>query len=192
MQGVKLNILGRKFGRLRVLRRVSKPAHGRAIVYECVCDCGRKYRTTGSALYLGKCRSCGCGRGKPAVHGLTGTSIYYAWANMKQRCSNKRRREHKWYGGAEVPVTVCLGLSTFTGFYNVLGEKQDGQSLSRNLDLGNYSCGKCITCTRQGWKRNAQWANRREQGRQQRLKNMMLRNARLQVCRQGSKLGMMQ
>lgn len=37
-------------------------------------------------------------------HRLTGTKLYYAWANMIQRCCNDKREEFRLYGGRGIKV----------------------------------------------------------------------------------------
>ena len=39
------------------------------------------------------------------THGMSRTSIYWAWQNMKARCNNKNNREYHRYGGRG--ITVC-------------------------------------------------------------------------------------
>lgn len=54
-QGTVRDIRGQKFGRLKVLRIVSKPVR-----WVCECECGREHEVTHSNLVHGAVRSCGC------------------------------------------------------------------------------------------------------------------------------------
>jgi hypothetical protein len=45
-------------------------------------------------------------------------------------------------------------------FYEDMGPRPEGTSLDRKDNDGNYSCGKCDECKRNGWKANCRWATR--------------------------------
>lgn len=71
-----IDITGRRFGRLVVLRRESIDAHWNP-TWLCQCDCGKTAIVTGHALRQGETRSCGClrieyirkyGRHQPVEH----------------------------------------------------------------------------------------------------------------------------
>jgi hypothetical protein len=53
-----INLLGKKFGRLRVLGRHGKE-HGR-VRWKCLCDCGRLTVISSGSLVTGQTKSCGC------------------------------------------------------------------------------------------------------------------------------------
>lgn len=55
------DLTGRKFGRLRVLKRSGSNKFKQAM-WECVCSCGKKKRVNGANLRKGRSRSCGCGQ----------------------------------------------------------------------------------------------------------------------------------
>ncbi|GEL14964.1 hypothetical protein [Pediococcus cellicola] len=53
-------MMGKKFGRLKVIKRAgSNPANGNA-KWLCQCDCGNQVVVDGYALRSGQTRSCGC------------------------------------------------------------------------------------------------------------------------------------
>ena len=55
------NLVGMKFGRLLVLKRVPAPeGKKKAAFFECLCDCGNKKIIQGFLLSNGTTRSCGC------------------------------------------------------------------------------------------------------------------------------------
>jgi hypothetical protein len=61
-----IDLAGKKFGRLIVLRRALNVAYHAA--WECVCDCGRTNTVQGTDLRLGRTVSCGCaGCGRRAI-----------------------------------------------------------------------------------------------------------------------------
>ena len=53
------DIIGQKFGRLLVQRRLEN-THTGAARFECLCDCGNTTRATGVNLRYGNTQSCGC------------------------------------------------------------------------------------------------------------------------------------
>ncbi|MGD7007637.1 hypothetical protein [Metabacillus sp. 84] len=54
----KLNLTGRRFGRLIVLNLVGSKK-GKS-VWTCQCDCGKEITVTGVSLTIGETKSCGC------------------------------------------------------------------------------------------------------------------------------------
>ena len=60
-----IDLTGRKFGRLTVLKRVENDKH-KYIKWLCMCDCGIKKIIMGSHLKNGNTKSCGCFRREQA------------------------------------------------------------------------------------------------------------------------------
>lgn len=61
--GKLIDLTGKKFGRLTVLKRAynKKQENGKSVIYwECVCDCGNKRIVSGHSLRSGGSKSCGC------------------------------------------------------------------------------------------------------------------------------------
>lgn len=56
-----INLTGKKFGKLKVIKRLENRKDGTA-QYLCSCDCGKERITTSIALRKGKATSCGCDR----------------------------------------------------------------------------------------------------------------------------------
>ena len=81
---------------------------------------------------------------------------------MRGRCDN--RNNHAWnrYGGRG--ITVCKHLHVFTNFFALMGTRpSDKHSIDRINNDGNYSCGTCSQCLKNGWPLNVQWATDKEQ-----------------------------
>lgn len=102
------NLLGKKFGRLLVIRRVENNNRNRAM-WLCKCDCGKEKITSGYRLISGKTRSCGClikeSISKIATkHHKRNTKLYTVWCSMKQRCYNPNNIAYKNYGGRGIKV----------------------------------------------------------------------------------------
>ena len=56
----KVNLVGKRFGRLTVLYETEKRDKRGSVYWRCLCDCGNQTEATESALVGGTCRSCGC------------------------------------------------------------------------------------------------------------------------------------
>lgn len=55
------DLSGQRFGRWTVLKRSGRvKSLNRAVIWECVCDCGRKGKVQGGQLRSGHSKSCGC------------------------------------------------------------------------------------------------------------------------------------
>lgn len=65
-------------------------------------------------------------------------ALYTAWANMKQRCNNKKNPRYKDWGGRG--ITYTLEWKTFEGFVNDMGHDYElGLSIDRiNNDEGYF------------------------------------------------------
>lgn len=60
-----LNLTGRRFGRLTVLRRgehVKYKPRATSYKWHCICDCGKRVQVHGNSLIQGQTKSCGCSR----------------------------------------------------------------------------------------------------------------------------------
>lgn len=136
---------------------------------ECLCGCGGK-----TSLYERTRPSHGSVKGRPkrflpghaAIHAsacaaerLTGyrptvklgantNSLpgYTVWANMHQRCSNKKLPQFCDYGGRG--ITVCERWRSFENFISDMGPPAKGMTIERkNNDLG-YSKNNCVWADR--------------------------------------------
>jgi hypothetical protein len=54
------NLLGKKFGRLTVIKYYKSEDQGKNIKWECICECGNTHITTRRLLVGNHVRSCGC------------------------------------------------------------------------------------------------------------------------------------
>lgn len=90
------------------------------------------------------------------THGQTGTRAYRAWKSCWYRCTNKKYRWWKNYGGRG--IRVCARWKTFENFHADMRDPPDSvrTSLERKDNNGNYEPGNCI------------WASRAQQARNKR------------------------
>lgn len=110
--GTLVNLTGKKFGRLVVLKRAGSTAKKKATWF-CRCDCGNEIIAIGSNLSSGNTTSCGCFDREinSIVHSTHGGNrpgkrerLYSVWLNMKARCTIPARADYKHYGGRGISV----------------------------------------------------------------------------------------
>lgn len=99
------------------------------------------------------------------TYGLWEHPLYHTWWNMLQRCNNPNSISYKNYGGRG--IKVCLGWITSEGIVNFIedmGEKPfEDYTLDRIDNDGDYSCGHCEDCVKNGCKMNCKWSSREDQ-----------------------------
>ncbi len=158
-----IDLIGRRYGRLVVLRRSQNK--GRSPMWRCRCDCGAVEKDiSGCALKSGATSSCGCYRNDRvratiSTHGEGGAVFspeYKAWRNMLGRCTKPGSIGWHRYGGRG--IAVCeRWLNSFENFLADMGRKPSpAHTLDRYPDNdGNYEPGNCrwATMKEQQWSR---------------------------------------
>ena len=98
------NLIGRKFGNLKVIEYVRRE-RGHVFLH-CQCDCGGMTTVRASDLKRGHTQSCGClEKEAKTIHNGRWTRLYGIWCGMKRRCNNPKCESYKYYG--ERGITVC-------------------------------------------------------------------------------------
>lgn len=156
--------IGQKFGRLTVIGfTYSSDRHKWAWV--CRCDCGTEITAWPYLIKNGHTSSCGClqkdrARAGNTIHGKTYTRLYSIYNGMKSRCFNSNQEAYKDYGGRG--ITICEEwLSSFESFYDwaITHGYQDGLSIDRIDNDGNYEPSNCRWATRPAQQRNTSRTN---------------------------------
>jgi len=119
----KLQIIGKRFGRLLVLREVEQVEtnYGKVRRFMCKCDCGRRKVIRIDAL-KGSTKSCGCLNRENNIkkrnkHGKHDHPLYKRWDAMRQRCTNPNNTQYHCYGGRGIKMYDDW-LHDFQSFYD--------------------------------------------------------------------------
>ena len=149
---------GDKCNRLTVISEQFRIGSSWSVVVECDCGvfaCVRVEQLSNST------KSCGCGKREsasqrakarnatanptPRKHGKSrGKSrVYWAWMNMKARCTYPNRRDWKYYGGKG--IVVCPEWMEFAVFeaWALANGYQHGLAIDRINSSGSYCPENC-------------------------------------------------
>lgn len=157
------DLTGQKFGRLTALESVGKDKFGQYL-WRCECECGKNCIVRGGSLTSGNTKSCGCSHkealtARNTKHRLTDAPLYKKWLDIKTRCFNPKRKDHKDYGGRGITMYPAW-INDFKAFYDYVSQlehfNEEGYTLDREDNDGNYEPG------------NLRYATKTEQARNQR------------------------
>jgi hypothetical protein len=161
-----IDITGRKYGRLTVLRFHHSEIVGKRgdkkPYWLCRCDCGNEKIVSGETLKAGHTKSCGCQKSEAAAnnlreynragnvnhkhfttHGDTKKRLYRIWWGMLARCENKNGKQYKDYGGRG--IIVCKEWHDYTIFrlWALTNGYKDNLTIDRTNADGNYEPMNC-------------------------------------------------
>ncbi len=137
--------VGQAFGRWTVL---SLPVTiGKYKRVWCACSCGTCRWVETSNLQNKRSVSCGCFNREVTklihtTHGRSFSREYQAWNNMKQRCSDSKRKDYKYYGGKGIKVCTRW-LESFANFFADLGPCPPKLTLDRICGDKDYEPDNC-------------------------------------------------
>lgn len=158
-QGRKIDLTGRVFGRLTVVREDGRICGG--LAWLCRCSCGKEARVMSANLCRGRTASCGClardvhrvsCRDIRRTHSASRHPLFRLWHGMLGRCERPNHSAYPIYGGRG--VKVCEEWHDPWKFFADVGERPgEGYSLDRIDNDGHYEPG------------NVRWADRKTQMR---------------------------
>jgi hypothetical protein len=112
MKPLALDLTGKRFGRLIVLKFISFhkfPCGQSKRVWKCRCDCGNNKNILASSLSRGQTKSCGCLqieaiKKTSTKHGLSHKRIWRTWHSMIERCEYSYNKSFEGYGAKGIKV----------------------------------------------------------------------------------------
>lgn len=157
-----IDLTGKKFGRLTVLKRTGSGPAGQPL-WKCRCRCGKTTTVRGHRLRKGETKSCGCFRldsisARTTTHGDSKTSFYRLWGNMVARCTQPSSNSYPEYGA--LGIKVCRRWLKYENFKADMWPRPKGLQLDRIRSSGPYSPKNCRWVTVKEQQRNKRncWA----------------------------------
>ncbi len=173
----KIDLVGKVFGRLTVIKQCIGWGKKKIVSWECLCECGKTHSVNGEALRYGLTRSCGCLAieqliDRSLTHGATRgykeSREYKSWSHAKSRCYNINDPKYPIYGGRGIRMYEGW-VNSPDDFLQYMGKRPPKHTLDRIDTNGNYEPSNC------------RWALPRQQARNTRVNVWITHNGKTMV-----------
>jgi len=104
--------------------------------------------------------------------------LYDLWRSVFKRCYVPGSPSYEYYGARGVKM-CARWFTSYKAFEQDFSPRPKDAQIGRTRDTGSYTCGKCVECKANGWKRNGEWMLPSTQGLEQRLKNLAAKGINL-------------
>lgn len=160
MSNYRIDLTGRRFGKLVALELRQDPGDVRK--WLCQCDCGNQIVVRqGNLRKEGGTKSCGCLLFeaialRPRKPKVLRSPEYNVWGAMISRCLNPKNKQFYNYGGRGIQVDPSWqGKGGFANFIKDLGPRPTNKhTLERKENNGHYGPDNCVWATRGEQSRN--------------------------------------
>lgn len=147
------HLIGKQFGRITII--IPYNLTNKHLIVKGICSCGKEWQGTLNSLKKGNTNSCGCyalelikNNDYNKTHGMKGTPEYTAYQQAKNRATNIKDKDWRYYGGRGIEFR----FNSFEEFFREVGFKPTYlHSIDRINNNGHYEIG------------NIRWATKKEQ-----------------------------